>query len=62
MIIPVVILEQRTKIFLDNLTLDPVQKLRQLYSNVSSAKLPKSWGPIDTSKLHYRIGTKEDDH
>src|SRR5688572_11186252 len=45
-IIPVVILEQRAKIFLDNLnSLDPVQNLRQLYSNVSSARLPKSWGP-----------------
>src|SRR5438045_6341862 len=47
-IIPVVI-KQRAKIFLDNLnSLDPVQNIRQLYSNVSSAKLPKSWGLIDT--------------
>ncbi|CAG8721157.1 19942_t:CDS:2 [Rhizophagus irregularis] len=53
--------EQTAKVSLDNLTSpDPIQNLRQLYSNVSSLNIPKSWGNVDTSKLHYRIGTSEE--
>ncbi|CAB5390454.1 unnamed protein product [Rhizophagus irregularis] len=60
-VIPFVILEQTAKVSLDNLTSpDPIQNLRQLYSNVSSLNIPKSWGNVDTSKLHYRIGTSEE--
>ncbi|GET53910.1 hypothetical protein GLOIN_2v1572339 [Rhizophagus irregularis DAOM 181602=DAOM 197198] len=43
-VIPFVILEQTAKVSLDNLTSpDPIQNLRQLYSNVSSLNIPKSW-------------------
>ncbi|CAB4440528.1 unnamed protein product [Rhizophagus irregularis] len=60
-VIPFVILEQTAKVSLDNLTSpDTIQNLRQLYSNVSSLNIPKSWGNVDTSKLHYRIGTSEE--
>jgi len=47
-VIPFVILEQTAKVSLDNLTSpDPIQNLRQLYSNVSSLNIPKSWGNVD---------------
>ncbi|PKY24000.1 hypothetical protein RhiirB3_471769 [Rhizophagus irregularis] len=36
--------EQTAKVSLDNLTSpDPIQNLRQLYTNVSSLNIPKSW-------------------
>ncbi|CAG8517118.1 1306_t:CDS:2 [Funneliformis caledonium] len=60
--IPFVVLDQRAKIFLDNLNSpDPTQNLRQLYANVSSANFPKSWGDVDL-KLHYRVESREDAH
>ncbi|GES74780.1 hypothetical protein GLOIN_2v1572339 [Rhizophagus clarus] len=53
--------EQTAKVSLDNLSSpDPIQNLRQLYSHVASLNIPKSWGPVDTSRLHYRIGTSDD--
>ena len=58
--IPSVTMEQRVKVFLDNLNFpDPIQNLRQLYNNVSSTSLPKSWGDVDL-RLHYRIDTRDD--
>ncbi|RIA95040.1 hypothetical protein C1645_510759 [Glomus cerebriforme] len=61
--IPIVILDQIINVPLDNLnSIDPIQNLRQLYSNVSSLILPVSWNNVDTTKLHYRIGTSEDSY
>ncbi|CAG8640067.1 27722_t:CDS:2 [Dentiscutata erythropus] len=59
--IPFTLLDQRTKIYLDNLNFpEPLQNLRQLYSNVSFTSFPKSWGSVDTLRLYYRIGTQDD--
>ncbi|GES74743.1 hypothetical protein GLOIN_2v1572339 [Rhizophagus clarus] len=53
--------EQTAKVSLGNLSSpDPIQNLRQLYFHVASLNIPKSWGPVDISKLHYRIGTSDD--
>ncbi|CAG8459122.1 956_t:CDS:2 [Racocetra fulgida] len=59
--IPFTLLDQCVKINLDNLNSnEPLQNLRQLYLKVSSTNFPKSWGSVDTLKLYYRIGTKND--
>lgn len=59
--IPFTMLDQRTKTHLDNLNFpEPLQNLRQLYSNVSFTNFPKSWGSVDTLRLYYRIGTQDD--
>ncbi|CAI2177867.1 7066_t:CDS:2 [Funneliformis geosporum] len=58
--IPFAVLDQCGKVFLDNLNSpNPTENLRQLYSNVSSADFPKSWGDVDL-KLHYRVEARED--
>ncbi|CAG8462167.1 14274_t:CDS:2 [Cetraspora pellucida] len=59
--IPFTILDQRVRINLDNLnSSEPLQNLRQLYSNVSFTNFPKPWGSVDTLRLYYRIGTQND--
>ncbi|CAG8441672.1 1198_t:CDS:2 [Scutellospora calospora] len=59
--IPFTIMDQHTRINLDNLNFsDTLQNLRQLYSNISFVNLPKSWGSVDISRIYYRIGTQDD--